>query len=84
MSKKNIKNNKKNLCGPQIRKLRLSMPGKPSQQQFAQMLQSEGLNIGKSAIQKIEAGTRCVYDIELRAILKVLNTTCDELFRSDN
>lgn len=72
-----------NICGRKIRKLRIQLPEKTSQQKFAAMLQMQGLDLDKNAIQRIEAGKRFVTDIELKVIAKVLNTTCDELLKED-
>lgn len=84
MPKKNVTNKKKNVCGCKVKELRLAIPGQPSQQQFAEMLQKEGVNIGKSAIQKIEAGQRFVVDFELKAIASVLSVRFEELLSISN
>ena len=66
-----------NLCGMKIGALRKEK-GK-SQRQLADMLQLEGLDIDKNAIQRIEAGKRCVTDIELVYLCKVLGVTYEML-----
>ncbi len=43
------------------------------------MLQVEGLDIDKNAVQRIESGRRFVTDIELRVIARVLNVSYNEL-----
>lgn len=43
------------------------------------MLQVEGLDIDKNAVQRIESGRRFVTDIELRVIAWVLNVSYNEL-----
>lgn len=68
-----------NVCGSKIRQLRASMPGSPSQRQLADMLQVEGLDIDKNAIQRIESGSRFVTDIELKILAKVLCVSYEEL-----
>ena len=60
-----------NICGEQVAKFRISR--KLSQRQLADILQSQGLDIDKNAIQRIEAGKRFVTDIELTYFSKVLN-----------
>ena len=70
---------KNNLCGQNIYKLRKEM--KISQRELADLLQLEGLDVDKNAIQRIEAGKRFVTDIELFAISKVFNTTTDEIIK---
>lgn len=68
-----------NLCGRRIRKFRESLPGAPSQRQLADMLQVEGLDVDKNAIQRIEAGSRFITDIELKVIAKVLRVSYEDL-----
>ena len=50
-----------------------------SQRELADILQLNGLDIDKNAIQRIEAGLRFVTDIELIYFSKVLHMTFDEL-----
>ena len=57
-----------NISGLKIRKLRKAMPEKTSQRAFAYLLQLQGLDLEKNAIQRIESGERFVTDIELKAI----------------
>lgn len=61
-----------NICGQKIRKLRLEMKN-VSQRKLADMLQVQGLDIDKNAIQRMESGKRFITDIELKALAKVLN-----------
>ena len=79
MYKNRAKSGKNNISGHNIMKLRKAMKSKPSQRMFADMLQREGLDVDKNVIQKIEAGNRFVTDLELKAIAKLLNVTCDQL-----
>ena len=67
-----------NICGQKIRKLRLEMKN-VSQRKLADMLQVQGLDIDKNAIQRMESGKRFITDIELKALAKVLNVTYAEL-----
>ena len=83
MFKNRAKNGKNNVAGSNIKKLRKTMPKKPSQQAFAEMLQREGLDIDKNVIQRIESGRRFITDIELDYFAKVLNVTCDELIKKE-
>ena len=66
------------ICGQKIRKLRLEMKN-VSQRKLADMLQVQGLDIDKNAIQRMESGKRFITDIELKALAKVLNVTYAEL-----
>lgn len=70
---------KLNLCGLKIAKLRMNMVPKCSQRALADKLQLLGLDINKNAVQRIESGKRFITDIELRAIAQVLGVTVDEL-----
>ena len=67
-----------NICGQKIRKPRLEMKN-VSQRKLADMLQVQGLDIDKNAIQRMESGKRFITDIELKALAKVLNVTYAEL-----
>ncbi len=66
-------NGSNNLCGRQVARLRTTMG--ISQRQLADMLQLEGLEVDKNAIQRIEAGKRFVTDIELVSLAKVLRVS---------
>ena len=68
-----------NISGRKIAMLRKKMVPKTSQRQFAEMLQLNGLDIDKNAIQKIEKGKRFVTDIELKTLAKVLKVSSDWL-----
>lgn len=69
-----------NVCGENVAKLRKSL--KLSQRQIADLLQLNGLDVDKNAIQRIEAGKRFVTDIELIALSKIFNVTYDELLKN--
>lgn len=66
-----------NLSGYQIAAFRKTM-GK-SQKQLADLLQLEGLDIDKNAVQRIEAGKRFVTDIELIYFSRVLGVSIEKL-----
>lgn len=66
-----------NVCGKNIAISRKNL--KISQRQLADMLQLNGLDVDKNAIQRIECGKRFVTDIELIVISRVLNLGFDEL-----
>ena len=68
-----------NISGIKISILRKKMVPKTSQRQFAEILQLNGLDIDKNAIQKIEKGKRFVTDIELKTLAKVLKVSSDWL-----
>lgn len=74
-------NGNNNLCGGKVAQLRVAMG--ISQRQLADLLQLEGLEIDKNAIQRIEAGKRFVTDIELVQLTKVFRVTYSTLLDSD-
>ena len=79
MYKNKSKEGLNNICGDKIKKYRESLPGKPSQRAFSDMLQVEGLDIDKNAVSRIEGGKRFVTDIELQIIAKVLKVSYEQL-----
>ncbi len=66
-----------NLCGKKVAQIRKEM--KISQRELADRLQIHGLDIDKNAIQRIEAGKRFVTDIELVALVVVLDADIKDL-----
>ena len=76
---KNKNEGKNNLCGDNIRDLRLSYPTKLSQRALADKMQLIGIDIDKNAIQRIEAGKRFVTDIELKGFAEIFGVSIDRL-----
>lgn len=76
---KNKNDGRNNLCGDNIRKLRLSYPTKLSQRALADKMQLIGIDIDKNAIQRIECGKRFVTDIELRGFAEIFGVSLDQL-----
>ncbi len=72
-----------NLCGARIAKLRQALPGRVSQRALAERMQLRGIDLGKNAIQQIEAGKRFVTDIELRAFAEELGVDPKVLLYDD-
>ena len=72
MYKNKAENGENNICGTRIKRIREGLPQKTSQRKLADMLQVEGIDVDKNAIQRIESGKRFVTDIELKAIARVL------------
>ncbi|HBJ10883.1 MAG TPA: XRE family transcriptional regulator [Ruminococcaceae bacterium] len=66
-----------NICGKNIYFFRKQM--KISQRMLADLLQLDGLDIDKNAVQRIECGKRFVTDIELVHLAKVLKRSVLEL-----
>ena len=79
MYKNRAANGKNNVCGDRVRIYREALPSKPSQKGLADLLQLEGLDLDKNAVQRIESGQRFVTDIELRVLAKVLGTSYSDL-----
>ena len=76
---KNKNNGMNNLCGTNIRKLRLCYPTKLSQKGLADKMQLRGIDIDKNAIQRIESGKRFVTDIELKVFAEIFGVSLDDL-----
>ncbi len=76
---KNKNEGRNNLCGDNIRKLRLCYPTKLSQKGLADKMQLIGIDIDKNAIQRIESGKRFVTDIKLKGFAKIFGVRVDQL-----
>lgn len=81
MYKNRNTNGSLNLCGENIKELRLAIKPKTSQRKLAESLQLIGLDLDKNAIQRIESGQRFVTDIELTSFAEIFNTSLDALVR---
>ena len=81
MYKNKLPDGRNNICGENVRRLRQGMPEKTSQRKLADLLQMQGLDIDKNAVQRIESGQRFVTDIELKALADVFHISCDELLQ---
>ena len=66
-----------NICSESIRRYRKKLGF--SQKQLSDQMQIIGIDIDKNAIQRIEAGKRFVTDIEIKAFVKVLHITYEDL-----
>lgn len=73
------KDGRNNICGKKISVLRKNMD--ISQKKLADLLQLNGLDIDKNAIQRIEDGKRFVTDIEILAFSLFFNIEINELFK---
>ena len=71
-----------NICGKNIAKFRKQIG--LSQRELADLLQINGLDLDKNAIQRIECGKRFVTDIELSLISKAIDKTFDELISTED
>ena len=70
-------NGKKNICGERVRAARKNLG--LSQENLAARLQTEGVNIERDSVSRIEIGTRFVADFELAVLCKVLSVSANYL-----
>ena len=78
---KNKSDGRNNICGENVRKLRLAYPSKLSQRALADKMQLCGVDVDKNAIQRIECGKRFVTDIELKALAEIFSVSLDDLIK---
>ena len=79
MYKNKSEDSTNNIIGKKLKEYRLKAHPKLSQRQLADLMQINGIDIDKNAIQRIEAGKRFVTDIELRTFAKVLKVSYSDL-----
>ncbi len=79
--KRILDNEKVNIIGSQIKKLRKAAGF--SQRQLSEKLELEAVYTCRGSISRIESGLRAVTDIEIAAIAKVLGVSIDTLFEKD-
>ena len=78
---KNKNGSSNNLSGENIARIRKAMKPVVSQRALADLLQLQGIDVDKNAIQRIECGKRFVTDIELVAIAEVLKVSVLDLLK---
>lgn len=83
MYKNKLPDGRNNICGRNIKKFRQQQPEKTSQRKLADLLQMQGLDVDKNAVQRMESGQRFVTDIELKALSDVFHVSCDELLKGN-
>lgn len=66
-----------NICGRNIKKYREALPSSPSQRGLADLLQLEGLDIDKNAVQRIESGQRMIPPQVLCALADFYHVSVD-------
>lgn len=81
MYKNRAGDGRNNLCGRNVRVLRLLLRPNVSQRALSERIRDYGVDIDKNAVQRIESGERFVTDIELVALSRVFGVTVDELIR---
>lgn len=77
---KNKNGSRNNIAGLIIKKYRQEQKH-ISQRQLAELMQLEGIDFNKNAIQRIESGERFITDIELLAFSKVFGVTPSDLYK---
>jgi transcriptional regulator with XRE-family HTH domain len=70
---------RRNVIGPQIRRLRDRRGW--SQEQLAAKLQLAGLDISRSSLSKIESGEQVVFDFQILYFRRVLKADGDDLYQ---
>ena len=78
---KNKNGSSNNLSGENIARIRKAMKPVVSQRALADMLQLQGIDVDKNAIQRIECGKRFVTDIELVTMAEVLKVSVLDLLK---
>jgi transcriptional regulator with XRE-family HTH domain len=76
---KNKNGQRNNIAGVRIQEFRKQQQPKMSQNALAKQMQLIGIDLDKNAIQRIEAGSRFITDIELKAFAEIFETTSDQL-----
>ncbi len=79
MFKNKAADGKNNICGQKIYELRSNFKPKMSQRELAELLQLNGIDVDKNAVQRMESGQRFITDIEIVALCKIFNVSYDEL-----
>jgi hypothetical protein len=63
---------RRNVIGPRVREARYARRPRMTQMDLAALLVAYGAPISVTGLSKIEAGTRAVYDFEVRALSEAL------------
>ena len=74
-------NGKKNICGERLRQARVIQ--RLRQKDLAAKIQTQGVNMERDSISRIEIRTRFVSDFELKIFAKVLGVSVDWLLGNE-
>ena len=74
-------NGKKNICGERVRQARVIK--RLRQEDLAAKIQTQGVNMERDSISRIEIRTRFVSDFELKIFAKVLGVSVDWLLEDE-
>ncbi len=77
-------NERNNLCGGNVYRIRKSKLPRMSQRMLAEKLQLFGMDVDKNAVQRIECGKRFVTDIELVALSRALKVPISVLLEESD
>ena len=66
------KRQSRNIVGKRVKKARQSSPPGLTQDQLSGKVASEGVQLDRVAIAKIETGIRCAFDFEVKALAAAL------------
>jgi hypothetical protein len=72
MTTSNKKSQSRNIVGTRVKEARKAHIPSLTQDQLSGQLAKKGVQLDRVAIAKIELGTRCVFDFEVKAIAAVL------------
>ena len=81
MFKNKTNDGKNNICGKKIYELRIASKPKMSQRMLAELLQLNGVDVDKNAVQRMESGQRFITDIEIVALCKIFKVTFEEFLK---
>lgn len=81
MFKNKASDGKNNICGEKIYELRTNFKPKMSQRMLAELLQLNGIDVDKNAVQRMESGQRFITDIEVVALCKIFNVSPEKLLK---
>lgn len=70
-------NGRNNIAGIGMRRIRKDMG--ISQRKIAVLLQQNGIDIDKNAVQRMESGERFITDVEVAGLLRTFNISYDKL-----
>ncbi|MEO7516048.1 MAG: XRE family transcriptional regulator [Verrucomicrobiota bacterium] len=73
------KRSARNIIGDRIREARQLFDPPLTQDQLAGRLAKEGIQLDRVALAKVEGGTRCVFDFEVRALAFILKVDANWL-----
>ena len=74
----------RNIIGDRVKKARLSHNPALTQDQLSGKVASEGIQLDRVAIAKIESGLRCAFDFEVKALAAALDVDAKWLLGINN